>query len=89
MVMIQAPMKKLSYSISTAMLRRWTTLHANKHNAIRWSLAYEMVGRNCELIPFSSQVGHEDLSELHLEADEDEDVKLVLNLLSDLDSVIL
>lgn len=84
---VQAIMKKLSYQIPAAKLRRFTLLKAKQRNVTRWSSTYDMLRRYRELKEFLPKLDDVELESILLSEEEDILVDHLCTKLRDLDSV--
>lgn len=80
-------MRRISFQIPSAKLRRLTPLKPKMGNETRWSSTYEMLERYIRLKSYIPQIGVDEVEELMLSEDEDDDLLRLLRQLKDLDSV--
>lgn len=64
-------MKKLSFSIPAALLRRHTPLASKRNSGTRWTKTFELLNRYCKLRKLLQNIDHSEVRELLLFAEDD------------------
>lgn len=86
---VRCLMKKLSFQIPAAKLRRLTPLKSQHANATRWSSTFHMLKRYLVLKEFIVQLDDAEIIDLLPDGEEHARIETICNKMSDLDSITL